>query len=165
MDVVGGQASAIIDALPSSYPQVKAGRLKPLAVTSTKRVPFIPDVPTVAESGIRGFDMVSWHGLRGLRSVPKAITAKLTTETEHATRAPLAVARLGEQGLEPSRRRARCLRAIHRAGNRTLRESRQGSQHQIGVAVTCNGRTWICEQVHPLDNVRYASVCDYRLWG
>ena len=102
MDVVGGQVSAMIDPLPSSYPQVKSGRLKALAVTSAKRVSFMPDVPTVAESGISGFDMVSWYGLWGPRGLPKAVTAKLTTETAQATRAPLAAARLGEQGFEPA---------------------------------------------------------------
>ena len=96
MDVVG----AMIDPLPSSYPQVKSGRLKALAVTSAKRVSFMPDVPTVAESGIRDFDMVSWYGLWGPRGVPKFTAAKLTDETAKATRAPLAVARLGEQGFE-----------------------------------------------------------------
>ncbi len=100
MDVVGGQVSAMIDPLPSSYPQVKSGRLKALAVTSAKRVSFMPDVPTVAESGIAGFDMVSWYGLWGPPGLPKPVAAKLTTETSRATRSPLAVARLGEQGFE-----------------------------------------------------------------
>jgi len=102
MDVVGGQVSAMIDPLPSSYPQVKSGRLKALAVTSAKRVSFMPDVPTVAESGIRGFDMVSWYGLWGPRGVPQSVAAKLTDETAKAVRAPLALARLGEQGFEPA---------------------------------------------------------------
>jgi tripartite-type tricarboxylate transporter receptor subunit TctC len=100
IDVVGGQVSAMIDPLPSSYPQVKSGRLKALAVTSAKRVSFMPDVPTVAESGIRGFEMVSWYGLWGPRGVPKSVTTRLTAETARATRAPLAVARLSEQGFE-----------------------------------------------------------------
>ena len=91
----------MIDPLPSSYPQVKSGRLKALAVTSAKRVSFMPDVPTVAESGIRGFEMVSWYGLWGPRGVPKAITAKLSTEAAKAARAPLAISRLGDQGFEP----------------------------------------------------------------
>jgi tripartite-type tricarboxylate transporter receptor subunit TctC len=102
VDLVGGQVSAMIDPLPSSYPQVKSGRLKALAVTSAKRVSFMPDVPTVAESGIRGFEMVSWYGLWGPRGVAKPITAKLTAETAQASRAPLAVTRLGDQGFEPA---------------------------------------------------------------
>ena len=60
------------------------------------------ETTTVAESGISGFDMVSWYGLWGPRGLPKAVTAKLTTETAQATRAPLAAARLGEQGFEPA---------------------------------------------------------------
>jgi len=100
-DLIGGQVSAMIDPLPSSYPHVKSGRLRALAVTSAKRVPFMPDVATVAESGIRGFDMVSWYGLWGPRGVPKDVTAKLTAESAKAVRAPLAVERLGEQGFEP----------------------------------------------------------------
>jgi tripartite-type tricarboxylate transporter receptor subunit TctC len=76
--------------------------LKALAVTSAKRVSFMPEVATVAESGIRGFEMVSWYGLWGPRGVPKPITAKLATESAKATRAPLAVSRLGDQGFEPA---------------------------------------------------------------
>ena len=101
-DLIGGQVSAMIDPFPSSYPHVKSGRLKALAVTSATRVSFMPDVPTVAESGIPSFDMVSWYGLWGPRGVPKAVTARLTAETAKAVRAPLAAARLGEQGFEPA---------------------------------------------------------------
>ena len=70
-DVLGGHVSALIDALPSSYPQVKGGKLKALAVTSPKRISFLPNVPTVAESGLPGFDMVSWYGLWGPANLPK----------------------------------------------------------------------------------------------
>ena len=91
----------MIDPLPSSYPQVKSGRLRALAVTSAKRVSFMPDVPTVAESGIPGFEMVSWYGFWGPRGVPKSVTTKITAEAAKAARAPLAVARLSEQGFEP----------------------------------------------------------------
>ena len=102
VDLIGGQVSAMIDPFPSSYPHVKSGRLKALAVTSTKRVSFMPDVPTVDESGVRGFDMVSWYGLWGPRGVPPAVTSRLTAETARAVRAPLSVTRLGEQGFDPA---------------------------------------------------------------
>jgi tripartite-type tricarboxylate transporter receptor subunit TctC len=100
-DLIGGQVSSMIDPLPSSYPHVKSGRLRALAVTSAKRVSFMPDVATVAESGIRGFDMVSWYGLWGPPGMPKDVTAKLVAESAKAVRAPLAVERLGDQGFEP----------------------------------------------------------------
>ena len=102
VDLIGGQVSAMIDPFPSSYPHVKSGRLKALAVTSTKRVSFMPDVPTVDESGVRGFDMVSWYGLWGPRGVSPAVTSRLTAETARAVRAPLSVTRLGEQGFDPA---------------------------------------------------------------
>jgi tripartite-type tricarboxylate transporter receptor subunit TctC len=90
----------MIDPMPSSFPHVKAGKLKPLAVTSSKRVPFLPDVPTVAESGLPGFEMVSWYGLWGPARLPKDITAKLSAEAAKAVRSPLATERLGGQAFE-----------------------------------------------------------------
>lgn len=99
-DVMGGHASALIDALPSSYPQVKGGKLKALAVTSPKRISFLPNVPTVAESGLPGFDMVSWYGLWGPANLPKELSAKLSAEVAKAVRSKLATERLGEQGFD-----------------------------------------------------------------
>ncbi len=101
-DLVGGQVSAMIDPLPSSYPLVKGGKLKPLAVTSAKRVSFMPDVPTVAESGLPGFEMVSWYGLWGPRGLPNDITNRLATEIARAVRSPQVAERLGDQGFEAS---------------------------------------------------------------
>ena len=100
-DTVGGQVSALIDPLPSSYPQVKSGKLRALAVTSSKRVSFMPDVPTVAESGLAGFEMVSWYGLWGPAGLPKEISARLVAEVGKAVRSQLALDRLGEQGFDP----------------------------------------------------------------
>ena len=99
-DVMGGHASALIDALPSSYPQIKGGRLKALAVTSPKRIAFLPNVPTVAESGLPGFDMVSWYGLWGPAALPKELGKRLSTEVAKAVRSQLATERLGEQGFD-----------------------------------------------------------------
>ncbi len=101
-DLMGGQVSAMIDPLPSSYPLVKGGKLKALAVTSSKRVPFMPAVPTVAESGLPGFEMVSWYGLWAPAGLPREITARLTAEAAKAVRSPQAAERLGEQGFEAS---------------------------------------------------------------
>ncbi|MCX7153009.1 MAG: tripartite tricarboxylate transporter substrate binding protein [Proteobacteria bacterium] len=100
-DTVGGQVSALIDPLPSSYPQVKAGKLTALAVTSARRVSFMPDVPTVAESGLPGFEMVSWYGLWGPAGLPREISSRLVIEVGKAVRSQLATDRLGEQGFDP----------------------------------------------------------------
>jgi tripartite-type tricarboxylate transporter receptor subunit TctC len=99
-DVMGGHASALIDALPSSYPQIKGGKLKALAVTSPKRIGFLPNVPTVAESGLPGFDMVSWYGLWGPAALPKELGRRLSGEVAKAVRSQLAVERLGDQGFD-----------------------------------------------------------------
>ena len=101
-DLIGGQVSAMIDPLPSSYPLVKGGKLKALAVTSARRVAFMPNVPTVAESGLPGFEMVSWYGLWGPPGLPRDIVAKLTAEAAKAVRSAQAAERLGEQGFEAS---------------------------------------------------------------
>ncbi len=81
---------------------VKRGKLRPLAVSGSKRVPFMPTVPTVAESGLAGFEMVSWYGLWGPAGLPKDIAARLTSESARAVRSPQAAERLGEQGFEAS---------------------------------------------------------------
>ena len=81
---------------------MRSGRLKALAVTSAKRVIFLPDTPTVSESGIKGFEMSSWYGIWGPPGVPRPVVARLTAETAKAVRAPLSVERLGEQGFEAS---------------------------------------------------------------
>ena len=99
-DVMGGHATALIDALPSSYPQVKGGKLKALAVTSPKRIAFLPNVPTVAESGLPGFDMVSWYGLWGPAALSKELGKRLSGEVAKAVRSQLAVERLGDQGFD-----------------------------------------------------------------
>lgn len=101
-DMLGGQVSSMIDPLPSSYPHVKAGKLTPLAVTSSKRVPFMPDVPTVAESGLPGFEMVSWYGIWGPAGLPREIIAKVAAEAAKAVRSPLANERLAGQGFDPA---------------------------------------------------------------
>jgi tripartite-type tricarboxylate transporter receptor subunit TctC len=87
-DVMGGHISAMVDALPSTMPHVKSGKLKPLAVTTAKRVPALPDVPTVAESGLEGFEMVSWYGLWAPASLPPELVTKLHQEVAKALKSP-----------------------------------------------------------------------------
>lgn len=101
-DVMGGHISAMVDALPSTMPHVKSGKLKPLAVTSLKRIASLPDVPTVAESGLEGFEMVSWYGLWAPANMPPELSSKIQREVAKALKSePLAKA-LGEHGFIPS---------------------------------------------------------------
>jgi tripartite-type tricarboxylate transporter receptor subunit TctC len=99
-DLLGGHINAFVDAMPSSYPLVQSKKVKPLAVTSSRRIPMLPDVPTVAESGLAGFEMVSWYGVWGPAKLPKELTDKISAEVAKAIRSPLATQRLGEQGFQ-----------------------------------------------------------------
>ncbi len=99
-DLLGGHVSGTIDGLPAYLPHVKSGKLKALAVTTPERLAVLKDVPTVAESGIPGFDMVSWYGLWAPAKLPHELLRQLSTEAAKAIRAPATVERLGEQGFE-----------------------------------------------------------------
>ena len=101
-DVMGGHISAMVDALPSTMPHVKSGKLKPLAVTTAKRVAALPDVPTVAESGLDGFEMVSWYGLWAPANLPPDLVAKLQQEAAKAMKSPQVAKALLEYGFMPS---------------------------------------------------------------
>jgi tripartite-type tricarboxylate transporter receptor subunit TctC len=100
-DIVGGQVSALADPLPSSYPHVKGGRLRALAVTSRERVAFMPDVPTMAESGFPGFEMLSWYGLWGPPALPREIVDRLAVEVSKAVKSPEMQEKLAAQGFLP----------------------------------------------------------------
>ncbi|MDX3906196.1 MAG: tripartite tricarboxylate transporter substrate binding protein [Pigmentiphaga sp.] len=96
-DLMGGHISAVIDAVPSSLPPVKAGRTKALAVTSAQRLLSLPEVPTVAESGLPGFEMVSWYGLWGPAGLPADIVRTLHAAVVTAIESPRVKQTLNEQ--------------------------------------------------------------------
>ena len=79
-DLIGGQVQLMFDNLPPSLPQIKAGKLRALAVTSATRAPALPDVPTVAETGLPGFEASSWFGVLAPAGTPPAIVTKLNAE-------------------------------------------------------------------------------------
>ena len=99
-DIMGGQIHLIADPMASSLPLAASGRIKPLAVTAWKRVAAAPDIPTVAESGMTGFEFVSWYGLWGPKSLPADITAKLHGEVVKVLGQPDVKERLGVLGFE-----------------------------------------------------------------
>ena len=99
-DVMSGQVHLIADPMASSLPLAASGKIKALAVTSTKRVAAAPDIPTIAESGMNGFDFSSWYGLWGPKGLPADITAKLQTEVTKALAAPEVKERLAVLGFE-----------------------------------------------------------------
>ena len=99
--VVGGQVNILIDNLPSSLAQIKDGsRLRGVAVTSAQRSPAIPNIPTVAESGLPGFDVIAWFGLYAPAGTPKPVIDKLIAAARHALESPEVKAKFISFGAE-----------------------------------------------------------------
>ena len=99
-DLIGGQAQVMVDNLVTALPQIKAGRLKALAVTSAKRVAELPNVPTIAESGYPGFEVNVWVGLLTSAKASAAVRATLHTEVTKVLALPHVRQRLAEMGGE-----------------------------------------------------------------
>jgi len=97
-DLVGGQVQMMFDNLPPSLPQIKAGKLRALAVTSAARASALPDVPTLAESGLPGFEASSWFGILAPAGTPAPIVAKLNAEIARYLATPEAKEKLAKQG-------------------------------------------------------------------
>ena len=100
-DVMGGQISVTIDNMPVYLPQVQAGKIRALAVSPAKRSPAAPDLPTIAESGVPGYDSGAWFGLLAPAGTPKAIVDKLAIETVRILKLPDVNRRISELGAEP----------------------------------------------------------------
>lgn len=99
-DFVAGQTQVYMANMITMFPQVKAGRSRALAVTSLKRSPAAPDIPTVSESGVPGFDEGGHHGIVAPAGVPKEIIAKLSRDIVTAMRSPEITKRLSVEGAE-----------------------------------------------------------------
>ncbi len=99
-DLLAGTISMSFENITTAYPPVKAGKLKALAVTSAKRSFVAPDVPTLAETGLPGYDISSWQASFGPAGLPREIQARLYAETVKALRAPDVAKRLQELGLD-----------------------------------------------------------------
>ena len=100
-DLLGGQITFMFAQTSAALPQVQAGKLRALGVASAKRAPQLPDVPTIAESGLPGFEAVSWYALRAPAATPKDITAKIQTEVARILQLPDIREKLAAQGAEP----------------------------------------------------------------
>ena len=87
-DLLGGQVDLCFDSLSSSSPQIKAGKLIPLAITSATRSPAFPDLPTMAEAGYKGFEVTTWYALWGIKGTPQPIIDKMYAENVKALNDP-----------------------------------------------------------------------------
>ncbi len=100
-DVVGGQVKVMMDNMSSSLPHVKSGRLRALAVTSRTRFAGAPDIPTLSESAVEGYEATNWVGLFAPAGMPTAIADRLNAEFAKAAFAPEVARRLNELGATP----------------------------------------------------------------
>ena len=101
-DVIGGQVHLYISSVPTLLGHVKSGKLRALAVTSLQRVNDLPQVPTVAESGFKGFEAVTWFGLLGPAHLPSAVVSNVNAELNRALNSPDLRSKLEEQGVTVS---------------------------------------------------------------
>lgn len=100
-EIMGGHVSLLFLTIVSGLPQVKAGKLKGLAVSSLKRSPIAPEIPTVAESGVLpGFDVSGWYGILGPANLPAAVTGRLNSEIAAMLKTPEIRERLAADGSE-----------------------------------------------------------------
>jgi tripartite-type tricarboxylate transporter receptor subunit TctC len=102
LDTLGGQIPLAIVDLPSALQQIKAGKLIAYAVTSPQRLPMLPEVPTVAEAGLPGYDSTGWFGLVAPAGTPDAIVSRLKTELNAALSDPQIQVAMRNLGVEPS---------------------------------------------------------------
>ncbi len=86
--LLGGEIEMMIDNIPPQMAQIKAGKVRALAVTSLKRVNVLPDVPTMDEIGLKGYEVVSWYGLVARAGTPRETVMRLNTALNNATRNP-----------------------------------------------------------------------------
>jgi tripartite-type tricarboxylate transporter receptor subunit TctC len=97
-DLMGGQVDVLCDQTTNTTPQIKAGRVTAVAVTSPQRLPTMPDLPTMMESGYPGFDISIWHGLYAPKGTPKAVVDKLVAALQQALKEKDLNARFSDLG-------------------------------------------------------------------
>ena len=99
-DVISGQVQLYVSSIPTLIGHIKSGKMRPIAVTSAARVDDLPQVPTIAESGYKGFEAVTWFGVLGPANLPKDVVAKLNADINKALKDPELKKKLGDQGAD-----------------------------------------------------------------
>ena len=101
-DTIAGQTTVLFSSTATSLPHVKSGRLRAIGVTTAKRIPALPDVPTVAESGLPGYEVVLWHGLIGPKGLPRAVVDRINSEVTKALALKETAEQLQNDGVAPA---------------------------------------------------------------
>jgi tripartite-type tricarboxylate transporter receptor subunit TctC len=101
-DLLGGQTQAMFPGLAAALPHIRSGRIKPLAITGNSRQPTVKDVPTMIESGFKGFDAVQWYGVVGPAGLPPAVVKQLNATLNATLAAPDMKEKLSTEAVEPT---------------------------------------------------------------
>jgi len=101
-DTIAGQTDVFFSSTAAAMPHVKSGKLLAIAVTTAKRIPALPEVPTVAESGVPGYDVVLWHGLIGPKGLPRPIVDRISAEAAKALKLKDTAEQLQNDGVAPA---------------------------------------------------------------
>ena len=99
-DLLGNQIAVMFDNMPSAIQHVRSGKLRPIAVTTAKRSPELPDVPTIAEAGVPGYEATSWFGLWSVAGTPQPVLDKLHASLSKVLKDPAVAKKIADQGGE-----------------------------------------------------------------
>jgi len=99
--LIGGEVEVLFDSMPTTLPHARSGRIRPLAVTTLQRSVLLPQLPTLDEAGVKGYELASWFGLFAPAGTPRAIVNRLNAAVNTATARPEMRERLSGQGAEP----------------------------------------------------------------
>lgn len=122
VDLVGGQVQMSFDTMPSVVGQIKSGRIKALAVASSQRNPQLPNLPTMAEAGLKGVEMSAWYGIYMPASTPKPVQERIYAEVSKVLAMPETQARLGAIGADLTPMTQTQFAAFHLAENKRYGE-------------------------------------------
>jgi tripartite-type tricarboxylate transporter receptor subunit TctC len=100
-DLIGGQTQVMFPGLAAAMPHIRSGRVRPLAVTGNARHPLLKDIPTMIESGFKGFDALQWYGVVGPAGIPAPVVQQLNASLESVLKAPDLSERLAAEAVEP----------------------------------------------------------------
>jgi tripartite-type tricarboxylate transporter receptor subunit TctC len=101
-DTIGGQTDVFFSSTATAVPHVQSGKLRAIAVTTSKRIPALANVPTVSESGVKGYDVILWHGLIGPKGLPRPIVDRINAEAGKALKVKETADQLQNDGVAPA---------------------------------------------------------------
>ncbi|MDL5034830.1 Bug family tripartite tricarboxylate transporter substrate binding protein [Comamonas resistens] len=130
-DMLGGHLPAMFDNLPASLPHIQAGKLKALAVAGSERSPSLPNVPTIAESGLKGYAVDPWFGVYGPAKLDPAITAKLNAAINKALSDPAVKDKLLQAGFTPKGSAAQDFEALTQSEYQRLGDAARRARMQV----------------------------------